>query len=581
MPLFVVAVSLFAATLPSMGSQDCPHWEDIVKSEGFQRYVFAATKSARLDIGVRKSFEVDDVHDLKTFLLQYPISLRMFTRESGFCPDPSCMKVRDDSRVVLLVICRSSNWTLMANFFANPYVSYLCAVAADYGNVTSLLAVEHVFRGYYVSRIRGSGMFNFTVSGGRLLVTENSQQQRLHFSEVPEALLPYRRNLPLSGVEVKVWCLYPYVCEDPAFRILGDLVRHKNASFRALELAKNGTQLYVAYAETLLDPSAMLYFPSVLIVGIMIPGTTVPCYYSNSGFSFFVPGLKPYSKEAVLLLPFNASVWLVFLFCLAACLLIVLLIRKVLGVSRDSCPIHPFVVTLLHQSWTVSSRTKVCQSFRVLLGVWIITTFVVTVAFRSNLTSLLNNVPLQGRIIDFTSLGELKSRGLRMNVLSYAEEIVLAGNHAGSELTLGDACFDSAGRVRIADDGRDIFLVYGSGSRAHEMLKTELVSRGYVQTQTTVFAYPGGPEIRTTSPYRRAIGKLLSQSFEDGLFLRAVDKAVFEFTSYQESEKNVPSAVQEPLGMDSLLPYFFPWAFGVTISSVTFIAEYLFHRYHV
>lgn len=575
---FAAGVSI-AALFPSYCSQDCPHWKPIVESPEFQRYVLAATESAHLDIAVPKSFDHDDIHLFNQFLKRTPVSLRSFTLDNGFCGDYKCWNVRSNRRVLLSVICRSTSWKVLWNVLANPYVSYLCVIAANYRNVTNLTLVDHLLRHYYIHRIRGSGVFNFTVSRGQILVTVLNEEHCLNCSEVPEALLPRQEDLPLEGVDVRAWCLRPYACEHPAFEILGELFRHRNASFRSFEFGINSTPFFIAVGETYAYPAAMLYFPTHAFAGAMFPASVVPFYYTDSGYSFFVDGLKPYSKEMVLVLPFSLLVWLISMSCFVVCILMTLVIRRVLGGSSKSAPIYPFVVTLMNQSCCMSPGASKYQSFRLLLGVWIIATFVMTVGFRSQLTSLLNDVPLEGKVVDVTSVDELLSLGFRISVLSYTEEIVLPGVIAGQNVHMGSACFDSSGRIRVRPDGRDTFLVYGSGSKKHETLKGELLSKGYVQMNTKLFAHTSGPEIRTTSPYRRAMGALLSRSFEGGLFARGVRMAVFKFTSHCPSDSATSGNGEEPLGVSSLRPYFCLWVLGIIVSSVAFTAECLVDQY--
>lgn len=584
MPSVILLAIMASLSIPTLllsdASQDCPQWKAIVQSPGFQRYLLAAAGSARIDIAVPKSFDQNDISLLNQLLMRTPVSVRSFSLEDGFCVGYGCLKVRNDRRVLVVIICRSSFWKVLWNVFANPYVAYLCIVAANYDNVTNFSSQQHMMKHYYVNRIRGSGVFNFTVSSGHTILTVHNEEHCLDCSEAPEALLPRRKNLPLSAVEVRVGCLHPYVCEDPAFEMLGELVRCQNASFRAVEFGMNRTPIYEAAAETHLYPVAMLYFPTLALAGWMSPGTVVPCYYSDAGYSFFVKGLKPYSKEMVLLLPFSLPVWLISLICFVACLVITLLIGRILGGSCRSVPIHPFVATLMSQSFSMSLRASSYQSFRLLLGVWIIASFVMSVVFRSNLTSLLNEVPLEGEMFVFKSLGYLQSQRFRICILSYTEELVIAGTSAGQHVQMGNPCFDSSRRIRIRSDGRDTFLVYNSGSKKHALLKRELLSRGYVQTTTKVLSYTSGPEIRAASPYRRAIWKLLSRSHEGGLFDRAVRMATFEFPSQREADHATPENYEEPLTVNSLRPYFFLWMLGIIISTLVFGAECLAHRYN-
>lgn len=580
--LAALVVLTYMVIFPSKGSRDCPSWSAIVKSRGFQRYVVSAAESARLDIGIPESFDDDDIRLLDQFLMRNPIAVRRFTGGSGFCRSTICMKVRNDRRALLLVICRSSSSYLLSDIFNNPYVSYLCVVAADYENSHTVTPMEDFLKAYYVNRIQGSGMLNFTLSGDRILVTVNQEKQCLNSSDVPDSLLPYQKDLPLTGAKVKVACLYPYVCEDPAFQLLGDLFRDKWASFEAVEFGKHRIPYTTAAMGVHLFPGVMLYFPTVVLVNPMYPAVAAPCHYGYSGFSFFVKNLKPYSKEMILILPFSLPVWLMLVSCLVGCLLVVFLIRRVLGCSSDYVPASPFVTTLMLQSFSMPRKSSRYQSFRLLLGVWIIANFVMTVAFLSCLTSLLNEVPLEGKIVDYTSVKDLRSQGFRICVLSSADEVLFRGTTAGGpeeKVNLGDICFHSSGRIRIADDGKDTFMVYGKGSRKHEMLKRELLSKGYVESQTRVFSYPSGPEVRTTSPYRRAMGRLLRQSFEGGLFARGVNLAVLKFATQHDAAPEQTLTGNECLTVGSLRPYFLLWAIGAAISSIAFGAECLFHRY--
>lgn len=482
MRLGVVVALAIAVTPSSNCSEDCPDWKTVVQSIGFEQYVIAATETARLDIAMPKAFDQDDVRFLNQWLMRTRISVRCFTRHSGLCSDHKCMDVRNDRRVLMVVICRSTFWEVLWDIFSNPYVSYLCVVAARYDDSISLVSGEQKLKNQYIHRIRGPGIFNFTVRTGRLLVTENYELQCLNYSEVPKALLPYHQDLTLGGVNVYVGCLHPYICEHPAFQSLAEVIRSKNASFQAFEFRENKAVVYAAVVQMQIYPAAMVDFPTLTSVGLMFPGARVPCHYGSSGFSAFVAGLKPFSKEMVLLLPFNPSVWFSFMSCGALCLLVILLIRKVHGGPLECAPFYPFVATLMSQSFTLSKRNPMRQSYKVVLGIWVITTFVMTVGFRACLTSFLNDIPLEGKLVDFTSAEDLTSRGFRICALSYAEETVYAGTAGGEieNLNLGRACFDSAGKIRIEDDGRDVFFVYGSGSKRHDILKKELVSRSYV-----------------------------------------------------------------------------------------------------
>lgn len=73
--------------------------------------------------------------------------------------------------------------------------------------------------------------------------------------------------------------------------------------------------------------------------------------------------------------------------------------------------------------------------------------------------------------------------------------------------------------------------------------------------------------------------KLLGQSFEAGLFGRAVNAAVMKLSGHRESDMVLPTTrtVGEPLTMTNLRPYFCVLAVGTAISCIALGAECLIH----
>lgn len=173
------------------------------------------------------------------------ISVRSFTRESDFYGCSSCRKARSDRRGLPLVTCRSSLRNVLWDIFINRYVSYLCVIAAAYTSVRNLVHEEPFLGHLYHMQIFRSGTLSFTLRGYHLLVTVQNEDC-LDCSGGSGDVLPRCQDLPLMGTDIKVGYLHPYVCEDPAFEMLGEVVRRKDTLFRVLEFGKNRTPILLA-----------------------------------------------------------------------------------------------------------------------------------------------------------------------------------------------------------------------------------------------------------------------------------------------------------------------------------------------
>ncbi|KAG0424568.1 hypothetical protein HPB47_028213, partial [Ixodes persulcatus] len=218
--------------------------------------------------------------------------------------------------------------------------------------------------------------------------------------------------------------------------------------------------------------------------------------------------------------------------------------------------------TQLHTSLLSSSPS------RVLYAVMALTFVVMSTAFKGRLTSLLNDLPLNGEATQFVSVAHLLGRGYRLCVLENPgifdtrQPLTIFEKNGSLEIQIKSCKTSNSARhssrwIVISADGRDTFFTYNSQTGPSEALRRELLGRGYVETEDLLWSYPVGPEMRPSSVYRQDFGATLSWAIEAGIYERYAALAKHKSRFFREN--SLEHAKELVLNFGDLRQFFLAW----------------------
>ncbi|CAN8032296.1 unnamed protein product [Ixodes persulcatus] len=131
-------------------------------------------------------------------------------------------------------------------------------------------------------------------------------------------------------------------------------------------------------------------------------------------------------------------------------------------------------------------------------------------------------------------------------------------------------CLDGSGKL-LPKRGKKAWFVFKPSSDDAVSLKEELFRFGFVQTDTLLSPVITGPRLRLNSPYYRFIKKVLSRTFEAGLFAEAERLAEFKSRVRRQQKYGRPSNTgEEALGLSDFRPCIVIWAVGIGLSFLAF-----------
>ncbi|KAL3215159.1 hypothetical protein MRX96_051345 [Rhipicephalus microplus] len=220
-------------------------------------------------------------------------------------------------------------------------------------------AWRNTFRTRITSALEHGGYYNVSFNNNQTILTMGPQVQCMSCKN--SALLAGKplgitRQVPLSGSELLVYCLHPYICERPTFSVLVDTLRHRRANL-TMYLIDHDSEKMSNLAEAFLMNSvnAVVYNPTPEVRGaVRIPEVVVPVYCDSFSYSVFAKRRHPMPKQAALLLTFTGRVWLVLTAALSICSAVTKLVEIIElrdKVGYSGCFVcHTFAALLLHQS---------------------------------------------------------------------------------------------------------------------------------------------------------------------------------------------------------------------------------------
>lgn len=576
----VFTLYLVATVATKTANDECPFWKEIIQFPPFKDYVVEFAKMGRLDIAVPPEFGMDESLHLTRFLKKAPVSSRILSTSQKLCASWKCKAVENDRYVVLIPVCKSTQWRLKYDLFSTHYVIYVYVVCTDLKIPTDVDWNSIVNPLDKLRFNQGSGVFVFFRRNQKIWLTENHKVKCLNC----------RRNLdprelfkdePLRNSKITVLCRHPNFCESHKIGSLEKVIVQRNASFKAVPIFNYGEKKNVFLSlKVLRDPTMLLYTPSFVDRLPMFPNLYAPCSYESIGFVYFVKDRVPLPREMVLLLPFTGGVWLALFGSLTLCVLVSFVItsnslRKVANVHSL---IALFAASLLQQSYHLNAHNVHNQPLRIILGIWSLAVTVLATGFKGALISLLWNVPLDGPVIKFTTERGPASWGFNICFLTSPEDIAEKPQiERGIRVRPAAECLDPSGKINIRPQGKDTFMFLDGALNSTDVFKRQLMTRGYIEQESFLPNFITGPMIRCTSPYRKAVGKLLIQAFEAGFFERYKLKAEFnQSVKWQQISRR--EIGEEPMTLTDIRPCFFLLGTGIAFSSVVFLLSWIVYN---
>ncbi|XP_040063072.1 uncharacterized protein LOC120837632 [Ixodes scapularis] len=294
--------------------------------------------------------------------------------------------------------------------------------------------------------------------------------------------------------------------------------------------------------------------------------TTFP--YDNANVYFYGRDSEPVLKEAVLFLPFDWLVWLAMLASFSFLFITGYIITKLL--NKKQANVHvlalPFAALLLQQGPPTSREIERFLSLRFILGTCALSATVLATGYKGALVSLFSNVPLTGEAITATTY-KIQDTGSRL----YGVGGLLFQEVEGDPTVRYKECFEPSGRIKTAKDGKDAYLIYGSGYEDADYFEDQLLGKNYIESVWDEVLT--GPQTWTYSPCRNATSNLFSRAFEAGIFKHFVSLA--NHKRFGTREFKMPRALtdEEPITVSDLRPCFVLWVGGIILSSTVFIIE--------
>lgn len=323
---------------------------------------------------------------------------------SRHCEDKICNTFRRSFFQIVYFICGKYDINnLWHSFQTNYFMSAI--IVAEHRKRSSEGDLNFFRLPFHPSYLRASGRYVLSFDNGSLILTSEFESKVIEYQTLTRGLLGRQRAL--NGSLMRIACAGTYACQHPSINVTLQLLAHRNASVRF------GRKFHVyegAYLSTFINSlnnradrdSGGLFDPLH--------------HFASAGFSFYVRKRKPVPKETIFILPFCWEVWVGLL---ASCLLLVLtygLISKftLKGDVNIAVFVFPMVAAFFQQSTQLHTSLLNTYQFRLLYGTMALMFVVMSTAFKGRLTSLLNDLPLDGEATEFVSIEHLVGTGHRL-----------------------------------------------------------------------------------------------------------------------------------------------------------------------
>ena len=304
---------------------------------------------------------------------------------------------------------------------------------------------------------------------------------------------------------------------------------------------------------------------------------SIPHKFNYEGF--IVPTPQPYPKWTALVYPFSVTVWLATLLSI----ILVVLILKCLAKWTDSTQDKSFLDLTLCLSYVIGSLLGVCQprqistmTFRLFVIFWLLSAAtIISTVYRSGFISLMISPPSK-RPID--TIRELSESSLNKASVSYAWFFKKSDNVYEQKI----------GKEIVQANTSDIMHLLGSGSWAIESdldhLQYALLTQYSATWSSSRFHvmkerfYPTRScmLLQNDSPLKVHIDRAIQQLRESGFVNYYRSKFVKKLNELKPHQ--VMQSTVIPFSLDHLQGAFYILIFGVLLSLVAFVLEYLvFH----
>ncbi|KAH7966937.1 hypothetical protein HPB49_020790 [Dermacentor silvarum] len=579
----VIALVVTAAVGNSAKIQ--PAWRNILKDPAFSRFIGQLTyNAASVDIGMSLSCAIEHdgiLRDIGDFAKRLNFTSRFFTIRNGFCKTGRyCFEPYVVTDKAVVIFC-GQRWMDVANTFVRRY-SHHVVIFSDEFYASAYRHQTTISTGF-----EEGAYYNVSFSNdNHTLLTMGQETECLSCeTSAVRAGKPLRitTQVPLRGRELRVYCLRPYICEHPTFGLLLDALGHKEANITTVPIdAASENKRHLAEAFFMHSVSALVHNPVPEVRdAVRAPEVVVPVYYDSFAYSVFVRRRHPLPKHVVLFQPFTWRVWAYLTTVMALCAVTLKLIswaylrrRGRPNVNNGGDVAFIFVPLLLQQACRLPDVVSKLTTARLVLGLWALLAVVLSTAFRATLTSLLRDVPLEGRPMEFTNERDVHRQGYRCCRLTYAGDNIAfsLGNFTPVKRKRSN-CISPDDQVQHMNSTHVVYLLHSPSIKSHEGYVMQLYQNDYAPLPQTMSPYLTGPSLRSNSRYRDAIMATIVQAFESGLFERelALDRYMKSYQAAQNEQSG--GTTDHTLKFGDLNGCLLIGAYGLTSATLYLVAE--------
>ncbi|XP_077512279.1 uncharacterized protein LOC144123300 [Amblyomma americanum] len=563
-------------------------WRNVLTDPIFSRFIDQLSyKGAPVDVGMSRSCITEHsgiLDDVATFLKRLLSTSRLFTTKMGFCEVGKrfCDEPYAVFAKAVILFC-GKRWIEVANTFIRQY-SHHVTIFSDEFYENAQMYYHHLT---ISTGFEKGAYYNVTFRENQTLLTVGQETKCISCDSsalrAGEPLMQ-TKQVPLSGRELQVYCLRPYICEHPTFPLLLDALRHKGAILTTIPIDNSSeSKRHLAEAFFMHSVSTIVHNPVPEVRNVVqVPQVVVPVYYDSFAYSVFVRRRHPLPKEVVIFLPFSWRVWMALMSTTLVCgatLRLLLQARRSWhlrdGAHFDGAGvIYVLVPLLLQQSCQLPAALRKRTTARLVVGLWALSAVVMSTGFRASLTSLLREAPLDGRPLEFTSERDVSQQGFISCRLTYAGDSISFSLRTFSPVRRKrDDCVSAEDKVQRLSATDVVYLLHSPGIGAHEGYVTQLYQNGYAPLPQKLSPYLTGPSIRSNSMYREAVAETIVQAFECGLFQRELelDQHAKRYKAAQ-NEQPIESGDQT-LAFSDLKACLLIGAYGLGLATLFLLAE--------
>ncbi|KAL1430600.1 hypothetical protein MTO96_045125 [Rhipicephalus appendiculatus] len=570
-----------------------PSWRRVLREPMFSRFIDELSfKAAPVDICMSRSCfsEYAGIHeDVYKLVKRLGSTSRLYTARVPYCPIYGQCLHPDGAISKVLVICCGQKWTQIASAVIRQYSHFAYVFSEDFYEKEKG-ALRYALSTRITSTLEHGGYYNVSFHNNQTILTMGTQTECLSCEN--SALrsgepLRITRQVSLEGRELRVYCLHPYICERPTFSVLVDTLRHRKANLTTFYINKDSENMQPLVEAFLISSvKSVVYNPTPEVRrAVRIPEVIVPAYYDSFWYSAFAKRRHPMPKQAVLLLPFTGRVWLALAVTMGVCIAVTRLVEKVQTRSEvhyaGSGISHTLTALLLHQSCRLPITQRNSNPARLVIGLWALLIVVVSTGFKAALTSLLRDVPLEGRPLKLTSVNDALSQGYRHCWVTYAGDGVRfsLGAYAPVKRTWRN-CVSTDNQVLRMNDSKMVYLMHAPSIRSHGLYTRQLYSNDYAPLPQKISPYLSGPTIRSNSRYRDAITSAIVKAFECGLFQRRLSLHEYKNLYAVAHEEKTKRPKTSALSFNDLKGCMLVGVYGSGIATLCLLAEVSLHIFY-